>query len=68
MKERKPITRTQSAPHRRYTKYNMKPQTSSEDLTTVVHEPGMEINQPHITSPETVSTKRNCDEGCGYFD
>lgn len=62
MKDRKPIARTQSAPHRRYTKHAMKRQTSSEDLPTVDHEPGLEINQPHITSPKTVSTKRNCDE------
>lgn len=62
VKDRKPIARTQSAPHRRYTKHAMKRQTSSEDLPTVDHEPGMEINQPHITSPKTVSAKRNCDE------
>lgn len=69
IKERKPVARTQSAPHRRpgHTKHNLKRQTSSEDLTIADHGQEMAINQPHITSPKTVSTKRNYEDSLGYF-
>lgn len=69
IKERKPVARTQSAPHRRpgHAKHNLKRQTSSEDLTTADHGQETAINQPHITSPKTVSTKRNYKEGPWLF-
>lgn len=69
IKERKPVARTQSAPHRRpgHAKHNLKRQTSSEDLTIADHGQEMAINQPHITSPKTVSTKRNYEDSLGYF-
>lgn len=58
-RERKPVHRTQSAPHRRppgQRKY-MKRQTSSEDLPTVDHQPEAEDpNQPHITLPQPSET------------
>ncbi|XP_070711940.1 disabled homolog 2-interacting protein isoform X2 [Pempheris klunzingeri] len=60
-RERKPVTRTQSAPHRRpgHTKQALKRQISSETLPTAGDEQEMETNQPHITSPNTnASVKR----------
>lgn len=62
-RERRPVTRTQSAPHRRpgHAKHALKRQTSSEALPTADHEEVVEPNQPHISSPNTVSEKRNCD-------
>ncbi|XP_041839989.1 disabled homolog 2-interacting protein isoform X2 [Melanotaenia boesemani] len=59
MKERKPVTRTQSAPHRRpgY-KQALKRQTSSEALPTPDHEPDT-TNQPLISPPNpNVNLKR----------
>ncbi|XP_054461249.1 RAS protein activator like-3 [Anoplopoma fimbria] len=55
MRERKPVTRTQSAPHRRpgQAKHNLKRQTSSEALPTADNEEEMETNQPLISSPNT---------------
>ncbi|MEQ2254787.1 hypothetical protein ILYODFUR_007210 [Ilyodon furcidens] len=61
MRERKPVARTQSAPHRRpgHSKQALKRQTSSEALPTSDHEQEMEANQPVITPPNTsVSIKR----------
>ncbi|XP_063331591.1 RAS protein activator like-3 isoform X1 [Pelmatolapia mariae] len=58
---RKPIARTQSAPHRRpaQVKREMKRQTSSEALPTSDHEQEAEPNQPLISPPNTsVSVKR----------
>ncbi|KAM9363416.1 disabled homolog 2-interacting protein [Symphorus nematophorus] len=53
-KERKPVTRTQSAPHRRPGhKQALKRQTSSETLPTADHEQEMETIQPLISSPKT---------------
>ncbi|KAK5927142.1 hypothetical protein CgunFtcFv8_022660 [Champsocephalus gunnari] len=55
MRERKPVTRTQSAPHRRpgQGKHTLKRQTSSEDLPTADNEPDTETNQLFISSPKT---------------
>uniref|UniRef100_A0A3Q2Y230 RAS protein activator like 3 n=1 Tax=Hippocampus comes TaxID=109280 RepID=A0A3Q2Y230_HIPCM len=53
---RKPVTRTQSAPHRRPEK-KLKRQTSSEALPTTNHEQDLETNQPLISSPKTVTIK-----------
>ncbi|KAM6941781.1 RAS protein activator like-3 [Lycodopsis pacificus] len=55
MRERKPVTRTQSAPHRRpgHAKHTLKRQTSSENLPTSDNEQEMETNQPLISSPNT---------------
>ncbi|XP_076001523.1 ras GTPase-activating protein nGAP isoform X2 [Genypterus blacodes] len=55
MRERKPVTRTQSAPHRRpgHNKYVLKRQTSTENLQTSEQEQEMETNQLLISSPET---------------
>ncbi|XP_044044668.1 ras/Rap GTPase-activating protein SynGAP isoform X2 [Siniperca chuatsi] len=61
MRERKPVTRTQSAPHRRpgHAKHALKRQTSSETLPTAEIEQEMETNQPLISSPNTsASIKR----------
>ncbi|XP_018534031.1 ras/Rap GTPase-activating protein SynGAP isoform X1 [Lates calcarifer] len=61
MRERKPVTRTQSAPHRRpgHPKHALKRQTSSEALPTSDHEQEMETNQPLISPPNTsASIKR----------
>ncbi|XP_028255650.1 ras GTPase-activating protein nGAP isoform X2 [Parambassis ranga] len=66
MKERKPVARTQSAPHRRpgHSKHAMKRQTSSEALPTSDHEQEQEqepsgANQPLISPPKTsASIKR----------
>ncbi|KAL3995867.1 serine/threonine-protein phosphatase 4 regulatory subunit 1 [Sarotherodon galilaeus] len=58
---RKPIARTQSAPHRRpaQVKREMKRQTSSEALPTSDHEQEADPNQPLISPPNTsVSVKR----------
>uniref|UniRef100_A0A3Q0SM49 RAS protein activator like 3 n=1 Tax=Amphilophus citrinellus TaxID=61819 RepID=A0A3Q0SM49_AMPCI len=56
---RKPIARTQSAPHRRPGQVKMKRQTSSEALPTSDHEQEAEPNQPLISPPNTgVSVKR----------
>nr|XP_033479654.1 disabled homolog 2-interacting protein [Epinephelus lanceolatus] len=58
MRERKPVTRTQSAPHRRpgQAKHTLKRQTSSEALPIADNEQEMETNQPLITSPNTSAT------------
>lgn len=55
MRERKPVTRTQSAPHRRpgHTKHALKRQISSETLPTADNEQEMETNEPLISSPKT---------------
>ncbi|XP_070771526.1 disabled homolog 2-interacting protein [Enoplosus armatus] len=61
MRERKPVTRTQSAPHRRpgHAKHTLKRQISSETLPTADNEQEMEPNQPLISSPNTgASIKR----------
>lgn len=54
MRQRKPVTRTQSAPHRRpgHPKQFLKRQTSSEALPTAE----TETQQLHITFPERVSS------------
>uniref|UniRef100_A0A3P8T382 RAS protein activator like 3 n=1 Tax=Amphiprion percula TaxID=161767 RepID=A0A3P8T382_AMPPE len=60
-RERKPVARTQSAPHRRpgHAKHALKRQTSSEALPTSDHEQEVEVNQPHISLPNTnTSIKR----------
>lgn len=57
-RERKPVHRTQSAPHRPpgHRKY-MKRQTSSENLPTADHQLGAaDPNQPHITLPQPSET------------
>lgn len=61
LKERKPVHRTQSAPHRPvgHKKYALKRQTSSENIPTVEPEQEPETNQPLISPPRTVSVKRN---------
>ncbi|XP_006799741.2 RAS protein activator like-3 [Neolamprologus brichardi] len=59
--KRKPIARTQSAPHRRpaQVKREMKRQTSSEALPTSDHEQEADPNQPLISPPNTsISVKR----------
>lgn len=58
MRERKPVARTQSAPHRRpgHAKQALKRQTSSETLPTPDHEPEAEHNQPLISSPNTTAS------------
>lgn len=63
MRERKPVTRTQSAPHRRpgQAKHTLKRQISSEVLPTADNEQEMETNQPLISLPNTVSEKGNCE-------
>ncbi|XP_067354436.1 ras/Rap GTPase-activating protein SynGAP isoform X2 [Channa argus] len=61
IRERKPVARTQSAPHRRsgHPKHTLKRQTSSEALPTSDHEQETEPNQPLISSPNTsASIKR----------
>ncbi|XP_035993003.1 RAS protein activator like-3 isoform X1 [Fundulus heteroclitus] len=62
MRERKPVTRTQSAPHRRpHSKQALKRQRSSEALPTSDHEVEVEpeANQPVITPPNpSQNTKR----------
>uniref|UniRef100_A0A096LSY2 RAS protein activator like 3 n=1 Tax=Poecilia formosa TaxID=48698 RepID=A0A096LSY2_POEFO len=58
MRERKPVARTQSAPHRRpgHGKQALKRQISSEALPTSDHEEQeAEVNEPVITRPDTVS-------------
>ncbi|XP_040002433.1 disabled homolog 2-interacting protein isoform X2 [Xiphias gladius] len=58
---RKPVTRTQSAPHRHpgHAKHALKRQRSSEALPTSDHEQEMENNQPLISPPNTrTSIKR----------
>nr|XP_046258714.1 disabled homolog 2-interacting protein isoform X2 [Scatophagus argus] len=59
-KDRKPVTRTQSAPHRRpgHPKHTLKRQTSSETLPTPddeqeIEEEREETHQPLISSPKT---------------
>ncbi|XP_051242240.1 RAS protein activator like-3 isoform X1 [Dicentrarchus labrax] len=58
MRERKPVARTQSAPHRRpgHAKHALKRQTSSETLPTADNEQEMETNEPLISSPKTSTT------------
>ncbi|XP_042341062.1 RAS protein activator like-3 [Plectropomus leopardus] len=58
MRGRKPVTRTQSAPHRRpgQAKHTLKRQTSSETLPTADNEQEMETIQPLISSPNTSAT------------
>ncbi|XP_047435522.1 RAS protein activator like-3 [Mugil cephalus] len=52
--ERKPVSRTQSAPQRpRAHKHALKRQTSSEALPSSDHEPEEETNQPLISQPNT---------------
>ncbi|KAI3352743.1 hypothetical protein L3Q82_019324, partial [Scortum barcoo] len=61
MRERKPVARAQSVPHRRpgYPKHTLKRQTSSETLPMDDHEQEIETNQPLITSPNpSASIKR----------
>ncbi|XP_041789150.1 RAS protein activator like-3 isoform X2 [Chelmon rostratus] len=61
MRERKPVTRTQSAPHRRpgHPKHTLKRQTSSETLPTADHEQEIKANELLISSPKTsASIKR----------
>ncbi|KAM4585337.1 ras/Rap GTPase-activating protein SynGAP isoform 2-T2 [Odontesthes bonariensis] len=60
MRERKPVTRTQSAPHRRPDKKQaLKRQTSSEALPIPEQEPEADPNQPLISPPNTgISIKR----------
>ena len=59
MRERKPVARTQSAPHRRpgHNRYALKRQTSTEDLQVdgpeQEHEPGA-AHLLDIPSPQTV--------------
>lgn len=55
LKERKPVHRTQSAPHRPvgHKKYALKRQTSSENIPTVEPEQEPETNQPLISPPRT---------------
>ncbi|XP_029919248.1 ras GTPase-activating protein nGAP isoform X1 [Myripristis murdjan] len=54
MRERKPVTRTQSAPHRRpgHIKHTLKRQTSTENLQSDDHEQEMETNQLNISLPQ----------------
>ncbi|KAL6110632.1 rasal3 [Pungitius sinensis] len=58
MRERRPVTRTQSAPHRRpgNAKHTLKRQTSSETLPTADNEQEMKTNQPLISSPNTTAS------------
>ena len=63
MRERKPVTRTQSAPHRRpgHNRYALKRQTSTEDLQIDGPEQESEPGAAHpldISSPQTVSDKQ----------
>ncbi|XP_019939603.1 disabled homolog 2-interacting protein isoform X2 [Paralichthys olivaceus] len=60
-RERKPVARTQSAPHRRpgHAKHVLKRQTSSEALPISEHDQELEANQPLISCPNTsASVKR----------
>ncbi|XP_072240250.1 ras/Rap GTPase-activating protein SynGAP [Leuresthes tenuis] len=55
MRERKPVTRTQSAPYRKPDKKQvLKRQTSSEALPVPDQEPEADPNQPLISLPNTV--------------
>ena len=59
MRERKPVARTQSAPHRRpgLHRYNLKRQTSTEDLQADGPDQEPEAGPSHeldISSPQTV--------------
>ncbi|KAM8878843.1 disabled homolog 2-interacting protein isoform 2-T3 [Spinachia spinachia] len=58
MRERKPVTRTQSAPHRRpgQAKHTLKRQSSSETLPTADNEQEMKTNQPLISLPNTTGS------------
>ncbi|XP_049576064.1 ras/Rap GTPase-activating protein SynGAP isoform X2 [Syngnathus scovelli] len=58
-RRRKPVTRTQSAPHRRPEK-RLKRQTSSEALPTGEHEQDLETNQPLISSPKPSEAIKPC--------
>ena len=59
MRERKPVTRTQSAPYRKPDKKQvLKRQTSSEALPIPDQEPEADPNQPLISLPNTVSTNK----------
>ncbi|XP_077380305.1 uncharacterized protein LOC144020568 [Festucalex cinctus] len=58
-RRRKPVTRTQSAPHARPEK-KLKRQTSSEALPTNNHEQDLETNQPFISSPKTSEAIKAC--------
>lgn len=57
MRQRKPVARTQSAPHRRpgHPRHLLKRQTSSEALPTADQDQEPETHQPCITSPKSVS-------------
>lgn len=58
VRERKPVARTQSAPHRPPgQRKRLKRQTSSEALPTADNEQEIETNQPLISSPKAVSTQ-----------
>ena len=59
-RRRKPVKRTQSAPHRHpsHAKHALKRQRSSEALPSSDHEQELENNQPLISPPKTVSTYR----------
>ncbi|XP_034456672.1 RAS protein activator like-3 isoform X1 [Hippoglossus hippoglossus] len=60
-RERKPVARTQSAPHRRpgHAKHGLKRQTSSEALPISDPDQELEANQPLISPPNTsASVKR----------
>lgn len=61
MRQRKPVTRTQSAPHRRpgHPRHLLKRQTSSEALPTADQDQESETHQPCITSPKSVSLPGN---------
>ncbi|XP_061626030.1 disabled homolog 2-interacting protein [Phyllopteryx taeniolatus] len=58
-RRRNPVTRTQSAPHRRPEK-RLKRQTSSEALPRANHERDLETNQPLISSPKTSDAIKPC--------
>ncbi|XP_059200074.1 RAS protein activator like-3 [Centropristis striata] len=58
-REGRPVTRTQSAPHKRPQHRNLKRQTSSEALQTAEDQPELDPSQPSISSPHTdASIKR----------
>ncbi|XP_061736631.1 disabled homolog 2-interacting protein isoform X1 [Nerophis ophidion] len=59
VQRRKPITRTQSAPHRRLEK-RMKRHTSTEALPTANHQQDLETRQPLISSPKSNEPNKAC--------
>ncbi|XP_003976523.1 disabled homolog 2-interacting protein isoform X2 [Takifugu rubripes] len=64
MRQRKPVTRTQSAPHRRpgHPRHLLKRQTSSEALPTADQEQESETHQPCITSPKSSGSVKRAHE------